>query len=1055
MIGFLVNIFGLEFSTIQIIICALVLIVLIAFIAHIVNGYIQLKAALLIDVESRVYNRDGLLKYLKKHKKIARNSSYATINLKNLDRLYDYYPDKSYLLFLIANIILEGLAKKDVVARVDFDTFLVVLYKKDIEDGKKVLSELTKKLNNSDIKDYGFYTFDSTLSLVAYDQLKDVFEEKKLKFKAELLEMVDTAITLPLYSKVQEDGIYLYTEYVYAFKNKIENVLYSGDIALRKRQFTSYYCPIISSQSGHVVGAYLVPKWLDENTNMPINEDIDFLKIFYNRPYSQEIDLINFENACNFLKENSHILPHGFTLYLNISAFSFQSYRFLERLNQILLQTQINKNSIVILLSDVGKYLNEELFSALVNQAKGLSLNVGYQNYGRGRISVNDLYQLHFNTVSLASSLLSRNLESDVDFHIYACLSTIVDQFGSHILMTGVNSHEPLKRIMNFIEYEVFFMGEYFSKELDSRAMINFLSRTYDFGQYIVPKEEVVPVSAANQIDSLVEIDDSYDEEFDMLRGQIDELKNLLANQDDKKDEVHLKEIETLREQIKTLEVRNQQPQYPQQQYVNPFQAPYVNFYGQPYNPYERELYELRRQLDDLRSENRDLRNRPQSSNDGLNDIRSQLEALKNANHENQLERKNDEIRAIKAELDRLRSSDEEKKDKADYAALQAQIDELRNSKSEVQVTANPEPNNTQADYAALQAQIDELNSKVAADRQAASEVVNEDAKAGYATLQAQIDELKNNQVETAQAASESRSSELDEIRMQLQEIMERQKSNQIDVEELVKRLKSEQLDSTTTIAKPEIKAEEIENMLEDIKEDSTTESVKPTLVTPEKINLDIEALGDDDDDDDDDDSDEEEVLEKPTLTLEEVEAIIQSYKDKYFAEWNQKAQEELKDGYYEVINGLRYYRGRVKKNLPERIKDATPELKNLYNIVKNEFLQYNDVKSRITNRFDMILHNNHAIAKINLTKKRVRVYLNLNPKDYSETQFPHRDVSNKKVHVKTPFLMFVRSKLSAKRMRMLVADLMLNYNLRPDTEYQAKDYANAFKFYKRTAPKK
>lgn len=84
-----------------------------------------------------------------------------------------------------------------------------------------------------------------------------------------------------------------------------------------------------------------------------------------------------------------------------------------------------------------------------------------------------------------------------------------------------------------------------------------------------------------------------------------------------------------------------------------------------------------------------------------------------------------------------------------------------------------------------------------------------------------------------------------------------------------------------------------------------------------------------------------------------------------------------------------------------------------------------------------------NQIIKMSLTKTKVRVFLAVDPANYPPKQFPHRDVSNKKAHSKTPFLMMIKSNLSLKRVSKVISDIMTENNCMIDQSYKEVDYVS------------
>lgn len=292
------------------------------------------------------------------------------------------------------------------------------------------------------------------------------------------------------------------------------------------------------------------------------------------------------------------------------------------------------------------------------------------------------------------------------------------------------------------------------------------------------------------------------------------------------------------------------------------------------------------------------------------------------------------------------------------------------------------------------------------------------------------------------------------------------QQQSGIDVEELILRLSQTQNEKIQlqiekvneeakslreTLERERKEREELEKLLLDIKngevEVEFTDSEDDLEVTDDDLAVaDYDGSDSEDDDYDEDAEEVDEILndlEMPKYSLKELEAIIEDYKAKYKDDWNIKAKEELKDGYYEVINGLKYYRGRIKVTFNDRIKNASEDVKKVYNSIKNEILQYSGIVNKTLNSYDAFYIGRNQIIKMSLTKTKVRVFLAVDPANYPPKQFPHKDVSHKKAHSKTPFLMMIKSNLSLKRVSKVISDIMTENNCMIDQSYKEVDYVS------------
>ena len=95
----------------------------------------------------------------------------------------------------------------------------------------------------------------------------------------------------------------------------------------------------------------------------------------------------------------------------------------------------------------------------------------------------------------------------------------------------------------------------------------------------------------------------------------------------------------------------------------------------------------------------------------------------------------------------------------------------------------------------------------------------------------------------------------------------------------------------------------------------------------------------------------------------------------------------------------------------------------------KNELISYG-VKSRISHGADTFRLRKQEYAKITLVGKNLKLYVAVDPKKYEGTTFPVRDEGKKKCFATTPTMIKVKSTLSIKRAKMMIADLMTERGL-------------------------
>lgn len=124
------------------------------------------------------------------------------------------------------------------------------------------------------------------------------------------------------------------------------------------------------------------------------------------------------------------------------------------------------------------------------------------------------------------------------------------------------------------------------------------------------------------------------------------------------------------------------------------------------------------------------------------------------------------------------------------------------------------------------------------------------------------------------------------------------------------------------------------------------------------------------------------------------------------------------------------------------RLHKAPKDIAAYYTQIKNSFLQYRKVKSRISWGCDTINYGREPLAKIVMAQKAVYVYLALDPKEYENSKYFFKDFSDKKKFEKVPMRIKVRSERGVRYVCELIEAMAEKYELKPLKTFVAVDYA-------------
>ena len=135
--------------------------------------------------------------------------------------------------------------------------------------------------------------------------------------------------------------------------------------------------------------------------------------------------------------------------------------------------------------------------------------------------------------------------------------------------------------------------------------------------------------------------------------------------------------------------------------------------------------------------------------------------------------------------------------------------------------------------------------------------------------------------------------------------------------------------------------------------------------------------------------------------------------------------------------DGEKIYPGRT---FLDRIIAADQDLVQQYSDLKNLFLSYRKVHTRVSKTNDAFRFEGKLIGKIIVAGKGLKVYLALDPFSVDSAIYHQRDASGKKKFVETPLVVKVKSPLSFRKASKLIAMACENVTVKK-TRYTPKDW--------------
>lgn len=139
------------------------------------------------------------------------------------------------------------------------------------------------------------------------------------------------------------------------------------------------------------------------------------------------------------------------------------------------------------------------------------------------------------------------------------------------------------------------------------------------------------------------------------------------------------------------------------------------------------------------------------------------------------------------------------------------------------------------------------------------------------------------------------------------------------------------------------------------------------------------------------------------------------------------------------------YFYTRYNRSFTAKMILGTDEAKRYYSELKNTLLSYGGVKSRISWKWDAFRLGRKTLAKLKFSGKSVAVCLALDPKQFEESKYSVKDLSEKTTYADTPTMYRVNNERRLRYARELIEMMMTAEGASGTEGAEVVDYAAQF----------
>ncbi len=371
-------------------------------------------------------------------KKVRRNPNYLfAILFLDFDRFKLINDSLGHLvgdqlLIAISQSLQDHVRMSDTIARLGGDEFTILLDDvHDISEPQKVAERILQSLKSPLLVE-AFSVFTSVSIGIAVSSTAYISS-------SEMLRDADIA----MYRAKEKGACYeIFTPGMHAemrSRLQLENDLRR---ALEQQEFLVYYQPIISLQTGELVGFEALIRW--QHPERGLVPPIQFIPVAEDTGLIVAIGEWVVREACRQLSTWQKQYPSAklLNMAVNLASKEIGSPDLLSKIDQILLETGLDGSHLRIEITEsmLMEYGDETIKLLLEIQARNIQLSI--DDFGQGYSSLSYLHRLPVDTLKIDRAFVSQMYLNGESFEIVRTITTLAHTLGMDIVAEGVETLE-------------------------------------------------------------------------------------------------------------------------------------------------------------------------------------------------------------------------------------------------------------------------------------------------------------------------------------------------------------------------------------------------------------------------------------------------------------------------------------------------------------------------------------------------------------------------------------------------------------------------------------
>jgi diguanylate cyclase (GGDEF)-like protein len=318
----------------------------------------------------------------------------------------------------------------DIVARIGGDEFCLVLVSRtDQAEIEAFTQTVFKELSDPYELNEQIIHIRFSMGIALYPQAANTLEK--------LLNQADMAMRQ---AKKQGCGFQFYTTEMNSLIVEREWLETNLKQALEREELQLLYQPQVNLITGRIIGAEALLRW--NHPEQGVLAPPKFLPIAEENNLMAPIGDWILRTACTQAKawQSANLMP--IRIAVNLSPYQFKQSTLVEEVAQILSETGMSANSLVLELTEAGIMEDLEATTTTLNALQAIGVKISIDDFGTGYFSLSCLKRFEIDTLKIDHSFIKNILTDPQDAAIAKAIVAMAQSLQMKVIAEGVETEE-------------------------------------------------------------------------------------------------------------------------------------------------------------------------------------------------------------------------------------------------------------------------------------------------------------------------------------------------------------------------------------------------------------------------------------------------------------------------------------------------------------------------------------------------------------------------------------------------------------------------------------